>query len=92
LFLVAYFVDRIILLILLLSDLKTSISVTIPAILNLKLKRLGEAFRGYRAAGQIFYSGQNLHFHPPWLSDAAVKPPWKSLRHSSNGFFPAQTV
>ncbi|MDO8843462.1 hypothetical protein [Methylicorpusculum sp.] len=21
-----------------------------------------------------FYSGQNLHFHPPWQSDAAVKP------------------
>ncbi|MDO9239161.1 MAG: hypothetical protein Q7U30_04035, partial [Methylicorpusculum sp.] len=33
-----------------------------------------------------FYSGPNLHFHPPWRSDAALNPSWKGLRYSSKGF------
>ena len=35
------------------------------------------------AARQTYCSLQSLHFHPPWRSDAAVKPPGVGLRRSS---------
>ncbi|WP_304897598.1 hypothetical protein [Methylicorpusculum sp.] len=48
-------------------------------------KGLGKLFEDVGSRAD-FYSGQYLHFHRPWRSDAAVKPPWKGLRRSSKGF------